>query len=280
MALEKVCDILKQADKDGYAVMAFDAFNLESISWIIETAEEENTPVILMIYPTMKEIMPLSTFAAVTRDLASKVKVPVGLILDHGPSFEVAMEAIKGGFSSIMVDYSSLSFEENVSKTREMVRIAHPLGIDVESELGHVGMAFNESDYADSARYADPKKVIEFIEKTDTDVLAVAIGSAHGNYVSEPKLDLNRLDEINRVTDIPLVLHGGTGIPKDQLQDSFRRGINKLNLGTGYNQIMYATLEKIVADKSCKPRLSDLILAMKGEVKEYIREMIRLGRLK
>ena len=233
MPLKNVSEMLKNADQQGKAVVAFDCFNYDSANCVIQTAQKFGIPVIVMFFPGD---IPATTFAAIVRDLAARATVDVGLLLDHGDSYETAMECIAAGFPSVMIDCSTLPFEENIERTREVVRTAHLFGVDVEAELGHVGDAFREEDYKEDGLYADPQKVAEFVLATGVDSLAVAIGSAHGNYISTPKLDLYRLEEINKATDIPLVLHGGSGIPFDQVQEAIRRGINKLNIGTEYDQ--------------------------------------------
>lgn len=278
MAVERVTDILRAADKEKCGVISFAAFNLESISWVLEVAEEEKTPVLLMEYPTYNTMMPFSTFSAVVKDLAVKARVPVGIMLDHGPSFETAMAAVAGGFTSVMVDFSGESYEENVRKTREVVRACHAMGIDVEGEVGRVGDADTESDYLSSDNYTDPKVAVDYLEKTGVDQLAVAIGTAHGNYVSEPHLDIERLKLLNAATDTPLVLHGGSGVPDDQLRAAFQNGVNKLNIATHYNQIMYdAVADVIRGGKSATPRISDCMKAAKPAAQEFIRHLIRLG---
>lgn len=277
MALERAVDILKYADEQKKCVIGFDAFNMESIKWIIDTAEEEQIPVILMIYPGDRKIMPLSTFGATVRDLAAKVKVPVGLMLDHGPDFETTMEAVKGGFSSMMIDTSHLSFEENVRQTAEVVKTCHALGIDVEGELGHVGFAGNEDDYKNADNFTRVDKAVEFIARTGVDILAISIGTAHGSYVSAPNLDLVRLEQINAATDVPLVLHGGTGVPEEQLKAAFARGINKLNYATGYKLKMYEVAKQIMESGEIRPRMSDLVIAMEQPMHDFIRGIMRLA---
>lgn len=277
MALERAVEILKYADQQKKCVIGFDAFNLESIKWIIETAEEEQVPVIMMIYPGDRVMMPLSTFAAVTHDLASKVSVPVGLMLDHGPDFATCMEAVKGGFTSMMIDTSHLDFEENVRQTAEVVKTCHALGIDVEGELGHVGIASRESDYKNADNFTTVDNALEFIDRTGVDFLAISIGTAHGNYVSAPQLDLNRLEQINAATDIPLVLHGGTGVPEDQLKAAFARGINKLNYATGYKLKLYEVAKQIMDKGEIRPRMSDLMMAMQEPMHDFIRGIMRLA---
>jgi ketose-bisphosphate aldolase len=277
MALEKAIEILKYADQQKKCVVGFDAFNYESIKWIIDTAEQEKIPVIIMIYPGDKKIISFSTFAAITRDLAAKATVPVALMLDHGPDFASAMEAVKGGFSSMMIDTSHLDFEENVRQTAEVVKACHALGIDVEGELGHVGIASRESDYKNTDNFTRVDKAVEFIERTGVDILAISIGTAHGNYISAPKLDLERLEKINAATDTPLVLHGGTGVPEDQLKEAFARGINKLNYATGYNLKLYEVAKSVMDAGTIRPRMSDLILAMEDPMRDFIRSIMRLA---
>ena len=279
MAVEKVCDILRAVDKEGYGVISFAAFNLESIHWVLEVAEMENTPVLLMEYPTYDTMMPFSTFAAVVKDLAEKVRIPVGLMLDHGPSFETALAAVAGGFTSVMVDFSGESYEENVRKTREVVRACHAMGIDVEGEVGHVGDACRESDYLNADNYTTPDLAADYLEKTEIDQLAISIGTAHGNYISDPRIDIDRLKKINQAVDVPLVLHGGSGVPDEQLRAAFRNGINKLNIATHYNQVIYnAVAQVITGGRAATPRISDCMKAAKSEVQSYIQHLIRIGR--
>lgn len=277
MALEKAVDILRYADQQKKCVIGFDAFNFESIKWIIDVAEQEQIPVIMMIYPADKRLMPLSTFAAVTRDLASKVKVPVGLMLDHGPDFATTMEAVRGGFSSMMIDTSHLDFEENVRQTAEVVKTCHALGIDVEGELGHVGIASNENDYKNADNFTRVDKAVEFVERTGVDILAISIGTAHGSYISAPQLDLERLEQIHAAVDVPLVLHGGTGVPEDQLKAAFSRGITKLNYATGYKLKLYDVAKQIMEKGEIRPRLSDLVAAMEEPMHDFIRGIMRLA---
>ena len=279
MPLEKIVNIMKAADKKGQCVAAFNTFNYESIAWLIETAEEENSPVIVMLYPGMSSFIPMSTYAAITRDLASKVKVPIGLHLDHSNSYEQILGSIKDGFSSVMFDGSAFSYEENVKITAQVVRAAHALDVDVEAELGHVGSASKLEDYTNVDDYTNVSLALKFIEETKVDSLALAIGSAHGNYVSAPKLDLKRLEEINSKTELPLVLHGGTGIPDDQIRKAVKLGINKLNIGTEYNQTFYRTIGEIISEKKSGDNMYACLLKAKVEVKEYIRSKINLLRL-
>lgn len=234
MPLVPVKDILKCADENQFAAAAFDVFNFESISWVVKAAEIEKVPVILMFYPDMKTFIPLSTLAAIANDVARNAAVPVGVHLDHSRTFHDVMLGIPAGFQSIMFDGSARPFEENAAITRQVVESAHIMGVDVEAELGLVGSGSRKEDFMDDSLYTDPAFAKKFAEETNVDSLAVAIGNSHGHYVCEPHLDIKRLDEINRTISTPLVLHGGSGIPPEQVTESVKYGINKVNIGTEF----------------------------------------------
>lgn len=270
--------MLREAEKGNYAVTAFDTFNYETIQLAVDTAAELEAPVIIMIYPDFREYINLKTFAALTRVIGEQSKYPVSIMLDHGDSFELAMECIKAGFSSVMVDFSALPFEENVRQTAKVVEAAHAMGVDVEAELGHTGDADCLEDYTDSSKYTDPDQAAEFVERTGCDVLAVAFGSAHGIYVQEPKLDLERLKKIKEKVNIPLVLHGGTGIPNEQIQDAVKLGIRKLNIGTGYDKAIYAQLQKDILAGDKDPFYFSEMMEIQGAAKKFLEEKIRLTK--
>ncbi|NLX71209.1 MAG: class II fructose-bisphosphate aldolase [Clostridiales bacterium] len=275
MPLERVSNILKEADKGGYAVAAFNVFNYETIAWIVEAAEEEDMPVIAMLYPACSKFIPYTTFVAIVKDVASKAKVPVGLHLDHSRSYEEIMAAIRDGFTSVMIDGSTLPFEDNVKITKEIVKVAHAMDVDVEAELGYVGRASNLDDYTDKSRFTDSDSVVEFVERTGVDSLAIAIGNAHGNYVATPNLDLERLEDINSRTDVPLVLHGGSGIPDEQIRAAVKLGINKINIGTELNQLFMQQFQEIMNEGKAWGMLG-CMMGMKDKVIEGIRQKIRL----
>lgn len=278
MPLVKVSDILHKADQEGYAVTAFDCFNYETINLVIETAKELKTPTIVMVYPEMTEYIPVETFAAITKTLAEKSPYPVGLMLDHGASFELAMRCLRAGFTSLMVDFSSLDFEENVAQTKRVVDAAHAMGVDVEAELGHVGDASRLEDFADDSGYTDPDLAREFVERTGCDVLAIAFGSAHGNYVREPKLDMDRLKAVKAKVSIPVVLHGGTGIPDAQIKESVRLGIRKLNVGTGYDQTIYFAMKENLEKGTVDPYIFTALESTFPAAKEFLKKKIELTR--
>lgn len=276
MSLEKVSTILKDAQLNHYAVAAFNVFNFESISWIIKAAEEEEAPVIAMLYPSCDRHIPSSTFCCIAKDLASKAKVPVGVHYDHSNSYEQIMAGIAAGFPSVMIDGSALSLEDNIKITSDVVRAAHPMEIDVEAELGLVGQAANIEDYANDSHYTDPATAAKFVELTKVDSLAVAIGSAHGNYVSAPNLDLKRLEEIRNAVSVPLVLHGGSGIPEEQIQGAVKRGITKLNIGTELGQKFYQMMKDIMVDEKSPRSILGCLMALESVMIAYVRSKIRV----
>ena len=276
MAFEKVSTILKDADAKRTAVLAYDCFNFESIAWLVEAGEELGIPVIVMLYPGLMESIPAHVFAAITKAMAKKVKIPVGLHLDHCDSYETILGTIRDGFTSVMIDGSKLEYAENVRVTCEIVKAAHALGIDVEAELGKVGTAANKGDFKNEDLYTTAAQAADFVAKTKVDSLAIAIGSAHGWYVETPKLSMPRLKEINSAIDTPLVLHGGTGIPEDQLKESFRLGINKLNVGSEYFAIFYSTIKDYQQLKNKKESFAALQSYQKKVIKEYLRNKLLL----
>ncbi len=276
MAFEKVSSILKDADAKRTAVLAYDCFNYESIAWLVEAGEELGIPVIVMLYPALMETIPGHVFAAITKAMAKKVKIPVGLHLDHCDSYEIILGAIRDGFTSVMIDGSKFEYAENVRVTCEIVKAAHALGIDVEAELGKVGTAANKGDFKNEDLYTTAAQAADFVAKTKVDSLAIAIGSAHGWYVETPKLSMPRLKEINSAIDTPLVLHGGTGIPEDQLKESFKLGINKLNVGTEYFAIFYSTIKEYQQLKDKKESFAALQGYQKKVIKDYLRNKLLL----
>lgn len=234
MGLVRVKDILRMADENRFAAAAIDVFDFQSADWVVKAAEREKMPVILMFYPDMSSFIPFTTMAAIAVDLAKRAAVPVGVHLDHGKNYEVAVGGIGAGFPSVMYDGSALPYEENLAITASVVKCAHVLDIDVEAELGTVGQGSRKEDFCNAELYTRPEKAKDFVEKTGVDSLAVAIGNSHGHYVCEPNLDIGRLDEINKTIDTPLVLHGGSGIPAEQMIESVKYGINKVNIGTEF----------------------------------------------
>lgn len=239
MSLASVKKILRHASENGYAVPAFNIFNYESALWAVKAAERARMPVIIQFFPGYTVHVSMRVIADTVKDLARNAKVPVGLHLDHARDFETAVEGIAAGFPSVMIDGSALPFGENAALTAQVKRVARVFGVDVEAELGHVGQGSRLEDFKNPNSYTDPGEVKRFVEQTEVDSLAVAVGNGHGHYVTAPKLDFDRITAIKAETDIPLVMHGGSDIPDDQIRESVRRGMSKFNIATEYGCAMY-----------------------------------------
>ena len=244
MAFVRTGDILRRAYREGYGVAAFNVFNYETIQLAIWEAQVLEKPVIVAFYPGFQGHISYRVVADVTRELAAVAKVPVGLHLDHCSDLHSIFEAMGAGFDSVMYDGSRLPFEENVRNTRFIVEAAEKRGIDVEAELGAVGNADNAADFADAAKYTTVEEAVTFVQQTGCHSLAVAVGNAHGHYVQEPHLDLPRIAAISKAVGIPLVLHGGSGIPDEQVAAAIQQGIAKINVATEYHQAYYEAVEQ------------------------------------
>lgn len=232
MSLVTTKEMLLKAQEGNYAVGAFNVENMEMVIAVIEAAEELNSPVILQTTPSTVKYAGLDYYLANVKVAANKAKVPVAMHLDHGSSFELAMQALRTGYTSIMIDGSHESFEDNISVSKAVADACRPSDIPVEAELGKVGGKEDDLDGGEGNAHTDPQEAREFVERTGVSSLAVAIGTAHGIYKGEPKIDLDRLSEIREVVSVPLVLHGGSGIPDETIKESIRRGISKVNYAT------------------------------------------------
>lgn len=232
MPLVTTNEMLLKAQKEHYAVGAFNAENLEMVMAIVAAAEKSNAPVIIQTTPSTVKYAGLDYYLAMVKTAANRAKVPVAMHLDHGDSLSLAMQALRTGYTSIMIDGSHESFEDNIALTRKVVEACSPSGISVEAELGKVGGKEDDLDGGSGNPYTDPAEAKEFVERTGVNSLAVAIGTAHGLYKGTPKLDFDRLSEIRKVVDIPLVLHGASGVPDEAVQKSIELGICKVNFAT------------------------------------------------
>lgn len=222
--------MIKTAQQNGYAVPAFNAENMEMIQGILEAAEESKSPVIIQTtMPTVKYITEDLMFAMVNC-AASKKSVPVALHLDHCTEFDLVMRALRAGYTSVMIDGSKKGLEENISLTKSVVSAAKPMGVTVEAELGTIGG--KEDSISAEIQYTDPYEAYRFVSETDVDILAVAIGTAHGFYKGEPKLNFDILSQIRQKVDTPLVLHGGSGVPDEKVKKAIALGMSKVNFAT------------------------------------------------
>lgn len=233
MALATTKEMLLKAQKEGYAVGAFNAENMEMVQAVIEAAEEMKAPVIIQTTPGTLNYADTDMFYGMVSAAAKNAGVPVALHLDHGSSYELAAKALRSGYTSIMIDGSKLPFEENVAFTLKTVEMAHAMGIPVEGELGTVGGKEDTHEVKDSEKaYTDPQEAKEFAERTGVDLLAVGIGNAHGFYKGVPKLRFDILEQTKELVSIPIVLHGASGIPDEDVKKATGLGICKVNFAT------------------------------------------------
>lgn len=237
MGLINLKDLLNNAKQNKYAVGAFAITNMDFIDTLIECALRKNSPIILLLAEAHFKYLDIERVAPVIIDAAKKVNVPVCVSLDHGQKLETIVKAIRCGFTSVMFDGSKYTLEENINLTKEVVRVAHSVNVSVEAELGYVGgesasEKMPESYAPEKALYTKVEEAVRFYSETNVDALAVAIGNVHGMYKGEPKLDFDRLKNISDALNIPLVLHGGSGISDEDYKKVIELGICKINYYT------------------------------------------------
>lgn len=245
-------DLLSVANEQNFAVPAFNVGTGQILKAVIECCEEKQAPVILAIHPTEHEFQGDSQISSCVA-AANKSRVPMAIHLDHGSDIKQIYRAIRTGFTSVMIDASHASFEENIAITKNIVEIAHPLGVSVEAELGTIGTTGTGGEGgASKIIYTDPKKAKEFVERTGIDALAIAIGTAHGIYPKgfKPELKLDLLSEIKSLVSIPLVLHGGSSNPDDEIAESVKRGINKINISSDIKAAFYEQTRKTLNEQN------------------------------
>ena len=240
--------MLADAQKGGYAVGAFNVENMEMVKAVIAAAEELHAPVMLQTTPSTIKYGTLETYYAIVAAEAKKASVPVCLHLDHGSSFELAVQALKAGYTSVMIDGSHEDFEGNIAVSKQVADVAKACGIPVEAELGKVGGKEDDLE-AEADTNTDPMEAKEFVERTGVTSLAVAIGTAHGFYKGTPVLDKERVSEIRKVVSIPLVLHGASGLSDEEVRDCVRRGICKVNFATELRAAYTDAGKKLIEEK-------------------------------
>ncbi|SMB90919.1 fructose-bisphosphate aldolase, class II [Thermanaeromonas toyohensis ToBE] len=265
MPIVTLKEILQDAFQNRYAVGAFNVINVEMLDAILSAAIEEQAPIILAYAPIHKQYISLETIAPLMLKAAREAPVPVAVHLDHGQEFADLIKAMHYGFTSVMFDGSTLPYEENVYRTQEIVKIARVLGVSVEAELGHVGGAEGGAGGIEdpAACYTDVEQAADFVARTGIDALAVAIGTVHGIYRFPPKLDFARLKAIKERVNIPLVLHGGSGLSEEDFRQCIARGIAKINIFTDMSQAAVGTLKETLCTcnrPSCDPSCADTCL--------------------
>jgi fructose-bisphosphate aldolase class II len=287
-------DLLVPARRKAYAVGAFNINNLETLLAVSEAATEEKSPAIVAVTSSAIKYGGLSYLAGIVKTAAQSSPVPMSLHLDHGEDLEMVSKCISAGFTSVMIDGSHLKFEENVALTKHVVDLAHPKGISVEAELGRLGGVEEKTVEEKDAILTDPNTAKEFVDRTDVDALAVAVGTSHGAYKfkAEPKLDFRRLKTISKKVELPLVLHGASsvpawiiekavkygaqlegakGIPEEHIKKAISLGIAKVNIDTDLRLAFTAAVREVLTNspKEFDPR------KILGPAKEAMKEVIK-----
>ena len=270
-------ELLSKAEKEGYAVGAFNTNNLEITLAIVEAASQERSPVILAVSPSAMEYAGVAYLSAIAKVASESVDVPVSLHLDHGTSMEHVEAALDHGFSSVMIDGSKLPFEENLGLTRKVVELADAKGASTEGELGRlVGVEDTVSVSEREASMTDPDQAAEFVERTGVDALAVAIGNAHGWYKGRPDLDFDRLRVIKSKVSTFLVLHGASGIPDDMIREAGSIGVDKINIDT---EVRDAFRQAVAGFVAANPDVIDprkILMPARETMREVVARKMRL----
>ena len=276
MSVVDLKTLLEKAEQNKFAVGAFEVWNLESIHLVISTAERLNSPVILAIGPLEIQYAGIDPLSELALSLAKKSKVPVGIHLDHGDSLSLVEEALCHGFTSVMIDASHLPFRENVEITAEVVQMARQKNVPVEAELGCLGGGEGETPARREKFLTDPQEALVFVETTGIDALAVAIGTAHGFYKEKPWLDLQRLRRIREKVNVPLVLHGGSGLQKEEIHASIEAGISKINICTDFIHALGKGVYDTLADNPSRVNVLTYFAPSLKRGEALIEEKIKL----
>lgn len=270
-------EILQDAHKKGYGVGAFNVNNMEIVQAIIEAAEETNSPVILQASQGGLKYAGIEYVAELGKLAARNAKVPVAVHLDHGTDFDQVMLCIRHGFSSVMIDGSRFELEENIGITKKVVEVAHAVGVSVEAELGKIGgtedhITVDEKD----ATFTDPKEAKIFVDETNVDSLAIAVGTAHGVYKGAPELDFDRIKTIKEILNIPLVLHGSSGVPDESIEKAVSLGINKINIDTDLRMAFANAIKKFLKEDPDNIDPRKILGPAKVAMKEVIKDKMKL----
>lgn len=276
MKLVTLSEVLQPAESSGYAVGAFNFCNAETVQAVVEEGCSQRSPLILIVGPWEIPLLGVRTLTTLAEMAAADANVPVCLHLDHATEFDQVKECVDAGFPSVMIDASQKDFEENVRLTRSVVEMAHAKGVTVEGELGAVGrVGDTDVEGSQGSSLTDPGRAAEFVERTGVDALASSIGNAHGMYKQLPELDFGRLQAIRDSVGVPLVLHGGSGTPDDQLQRAIGIGVCKVNVAT---EIALAYLAAIQAGIDRQAWYAHALIDAKSAARQVVqRWIIKLG---
>ncbi|GAA0179129.1 class II fructose-1,6-bisphosphate aldolase [Clostridium sediminicola] len=269
--------ILLDAHNNNYAVGAFNVNNLEFCKAVVKGAEELSSPVILQVSQGAIKYAGVEELAAIVSTIAKKIRIPIALHLDHGTDFNIIMKCLRCGFTSIMFDGSKYEFAENIKRTKQIVDICHGMGVSVEGELGKIAGTEDEVSIKETeAMYTDVKEAERFVEETGVDYLAIAVGTAHGPYKGEPRIDFKRIEDIKNAIDVPLVLHGSSGVPEESIKKAIAKGINKFNIDTDLRKAFNEELRKFLEENSEIYDPKRILSVIDTSVSKIVKKKIRL----
>jgi len=277
MSLVPVSKLLELAEAGGFAVGAFNCNNMEIVQAIIAAAEAEKAPVIMQASQGAIKYAGIDYIAAMAGLAAARARVPVALHLDHGTSFEQVVQCIRAGFSSVMIDGSRLPLTENIALTKRVLDVARAAGVSVEAELGKIGGTEDDITVSErEALFTDPVEAGLFVRETGVDALAVAIGTAHGQYKGVPELDFPRLKKIKAEVKIPIVLHGSSGVPDEAVREAIRLGVRKVNIDTNIREAFCSAVRNVLTSSPQEIDPRKILAPARDAAVAVIREKIRL----
>lgn len=277
MPLVSVKELLAKAEEGKYAVGAFNVNNMEIVQAILAAAEAEKAPVIMQASQGAIKYAGIEYIYALANLAASKSNVPMALHLDHGTSFDQCMQCIRFGFTSVMIDGSKLPLEENIALTNKVIEVARATGVSVEAELGKIGGTEDDIHVDEKdAFFTDPEEARYFVEKTGVDALAIAIGTAHGQYKGVPQLDFPRLEKIAGMVKAPIVLHGSSGVPDEAIQEAIRLGVRKVNIDTNIREAFTGACRQVLENNAKEIDPRKVLAPAREAATQIIREKIRV----
>ena len=274
MGLKQVSDIMEDARRQQKAVMCFECVNYEQIAWVIETAEEQKTPVVLMLYYDMDFYSPIPVFLAMAKELAGRAVIDVGLLYDHADTKELVEEALRNGFGSVMFYHGRAGFEENLRLTREVVRMAESWGADV---IGYPGEAVSPGQCGRFVMETGVRSVIAPVVLEDIHNRHDFDEGCHWSEENKAVIDFDYLQRLKDQTDVPLVLHGAYNVPDEQIRESIRYGISKIDDGCPFDTACYRAVKSVIDSAACAESLFGCLIRVRERMKPYIRQRLRLA---
>jgi len=276
MNRKKLHDLLKTADEGGYAIPAFNYSDIWDFLAIIEAAEEMRAPIMIASVPPVAEAISLEICGAIGKAAMGKAKIPLCHHFDHSFSVEMCKKAIECGYPSVMIDASKYDLEQNISTVKNVVEFAHARDVHVEAEIGKIKGKGIEGEFKGGDFLVEVADAAALVEATGVDSLAIGIGTAHGFYDGTPEINFNRLAEVNEVVKIPLVLHGGTGIPEDDIRKAIKNGINKVNVGTIIHSTYMNNMREELNVREKNPYTIDVVKPVMQKIKEVVKMWIKI----